>query len=180
MADSKNTTHTHQEKRDGLHQHRVLNPHPHRVQDPRFRDPACAFFDPHDLLQVKYEMLRAVEREGCSVSEATRRFGVSRPCFYQARAAFEHQGMSGLLRGRPGPKSARKLTEEVMEFIEQRVPDGQPLRARVLAPQIQERFGITVHPRSIERAVMRRKKKASCAARAQSGTSRRGARDVAP
>ncbi len=46
-----------------------------------------------------------------------------------------------------------------MAFIKQRVPDGQPLCARVLAPQIQERFGMTVHPRSIERAVTRRKKK---------------------
>lgn len=173
MADSTYNTHNHQDKIEGLKKHRVLNPHPHKVNDPLFRDPSCEFFDPHDLLQVKYEMLRSVEHEGCSVSEATRRFGFSRPCFYQTRTAFEQHGMAGLMRGHPGPKSARKLTDEVMEFIEQSVPEGEPLRSRVLAPKIQERFGIEVHPRSIERAVKRRKKKASFPVRKQPGKSRR-------
>ena len=175
MADFKHKTHNQQHKIEGLKKHRVLNPHPHKVSDPLFRDPSCEFFDPHDLLQVKYEMLRSVEQEGCSVSEATRRFGFSRPCFYQARAAFADHGMAGLIRGHPGPKSARKLTDEVMEFIEQSVPEGEPLRSRVLAPKIQERFGIEVHPRSIERAVKRRKKKASFPARKQPGKNRRSA-----
>jgi len=173
MADSNNKTHKLQEKIEGLKQHRTLNPHPQKVSDPLFRDPSCEFFDPHDLLQVKYEMLRSVEQEGCSVSEATRRFGFSRPCFYQTRAAFAQHGMSGLIRGQSGPKSARKLTDEIMEFIEQSVPEGQPLRSRVLAPKIQERFGIEVHPRSIERAVKRRKKKESFSARTQAGKRRR-------
>ena len=38
-------------------------------------------------------------------------------------------------------------------------PDEKPLRARKLAPLIMEKFGKDVHPRSIERAVTRRKKK---------------------
>jgi transposase len=173
MTHSNDTTHNHQHKTERLKEHRALNPHPHKVSDPLFSDPSCEFFDAHDLLQVKYEMLRAVAQEGCSVSEATRRFGFSRPCFYHTRAAFEQHGMAGLLRGHPGPKSARKFTEEVMEFIEQHVPEGEPLRARVLAPQIQERFGIEVHPRSIERAVKRRKKKESCSTRKYPAQSRR-------
>ena len=173
MADSDYKTKSQPNKIERLKKHRTLNPHPHKVNDPLFRDPSLEFFDAHDLLQVKYEMLRSVEHEGCSVSEATRRFGFSRPCFYQTRAAFEQHGMAGLMRGHPGPKSARKLTDEVMEFIEQHVPEGEPLRSRALAPKIKQHFGIEVHPRSIERAVKRRKKKEPLPVRKQPGKSRK-------
>lgn len=146
-------------KIERLKHDKALNPHPEKVRESNFLESSVGFFDPHDLLQVKYEMLRAVEKEGRSVTESARNFGFSRPCFYQTRAAFEKHGLAGLLRGQPGPKSARKLTDEVMEFIEQSVPEGEPLRSRGLAPKIKARFGIDIHPRSIERAVKRRKKK---------------------
>ena len=42
-----------------LAESRTLNPHPEAVTDPAFT--AGAFFDPADLVQVKYEMVRAVE-----------------------------------------------------------------------------------------------------------------------
>jgi hypothetical protein len=43
------------------------------------------FFDPQDLLQVKYEMLRHVDVDKAPVTEAAAAFGLSRPAFYQAR-----------------------------------------------------------------------------------------------
>jgi hypothetical protein len=46
-----------------------------------------------------------------------------------------------------------------ISFIEEKVIEGKPLRARKLAPLIKEKFGKDVHPRTIERAVTRRKKK---------------------
>jgi hypothetical protein len=51
------------------------------------------------------------------------------------------------------------LTAEVLAFIEENTEEGQPLRARKLAPLLREKFGKDVHPRSIERAIARRKKK---------------------
>ena len=42
------------------------------------------FFDPRDLVQVKYEMLRRVRVDGASVSQAARDFGFSRTAFYRA------------------------------------------------------------------------------------------------
>ena len=57
------------------------------------------------------------------------------------------------------PKFFHKLTADVLEFIEGKVKEGVPLRARKLAPLIKEKFGKEVHPRSIERAMERRKKK---------------------
>ena len=58
----------------------TLNPSPDKVRDPKFRE--NEFFDPHDLVQVKYEMLRRVSIEKASVTDATGEYGVSRPVSY--------------------------------------------------------------------------------------------------
>jgi hypothetical protein len=47
-----------QQKRQTLRRHGTLNPQPESVTHPLFQD--SEFFDPDDLLQVKYEMLRQV------------------------------------------------------------------------------------------------------------------------
>ena len=49
-------------KGESLRQQGVLNPHPEKVADPLFHD--SEFFDPRDLVQVKYEMLRRVRVGG--------------------------------------------------------------------------------------------------------------------
>ena len=75
-----------------LHRHHAANPHLQTVTDPLFVS-GNTFFDPRDLVQVKYEMLHRVQ-EGQSVTQAVSRFGFSRPTFYQARAALERGGCS--------------------------------------------------------------------------------------
>jgi len=147
------------DKTESLKKYGALNPHPQKVAEKTFSDSALEFFDPRDLVQVKYEMLRAVEKEGRSVKHASEAFGFSRPAFYQAQLQFKQQGVTGLVKKRPGPKSAHKLTADVLAFIEEKIEEGKPLRARKLAPLIREKFGKDVHPRSIERAVIPRKKK---------------------
>ena len=146
-------------KHERLKEQGALNPHPEKVRDEFFLDTKLEFFDPHDLVQVKYEMLRSVEKEGLLVTEASKRFGFSRPAFYQVQSQYKQVGITGFIRERPGPKSAHKLTPEVVEYIEGRIKEGEPLRARTLVPLIKEKFNKDVHPRSIERAIVRRKKK---------------------
>jgi transposase len=135
----------------------ALNRHPERVRAPWFQ--AGGFFDPRDAVQVKYEMLRQVSREGTAKAEAAALFGVSRPTFYQAEAAFARGGLSGLLPRQRGPKGAHKLTPDVMAFIEARLAGEGPVHARALARQIEAELGLSVHPRSIERAIARKKKR---------------------
>ena len=146
------------DKTESLKKYGALNPHPQKVAEKTFSDSALEFFDPRDLVQVKYEMLRTVEKEGRSVKLASEAFGFSRPAFYQAQAQFKQGGVTGLVKRRPGPKSAHKLTDDILSFIEKKVIEGKPLRARKLAPLIREKFGKDVHPRTIERAVTRGKK----------------------
>ena len=147
------------DKSERLKEYGAFNPHPEKVTEKMFSDSMLDFFDPRDLIQIKYEMLRAVDKEGRSVKQASEAFGFSRPAFYQVRAKFKQGGVSGLIKKRPGPKSAHKLTTDVLTFIEESVEEGEPLRARKLAPLLREKFGKDVHPRSIERAIARRKKK---------------------
>ena len=149
----------HDDKTQSLKKYGALNPHPNKVLEKPFSDSTLEFFDPRDLVQVKYEMLRAVDREGRSVKQASEAFGFSRPAFYQAQSQFRQEGVTGLVKKRPGPKSAHKVTDDIMAFIEEKIKSGKPLGARKLAPLIREKFDKEVHPRTIERAVTRRKKK---------------------
>src|SRR5919198_2468037 len=80
-----------QQKRQTLRRHGTLNPQPDSVSHPLFQN--SDFFDPDDLLQVKYEMLRQVHVDRESISEAARAFGFSRPSFYQAQSAFREDGV---------------------------------------------------------------------------------------
>jgi len=135
----------------------VLNPGPERVRAPWFG--TGGFFDARDLVQVKYEMLRHASREGATKADAATLFGLSRPTFYQAEAAFARDGLTGLLPRLRGPKSAHKLTPEIMAFIEQHLTGDGQTHARVLARRIEVELGVSIHPRSIERAIARKKKR---------------------
>jgi transposase len=134
----------------------TLNAHAQAVHDPAFSE--SAFFDARDLVQVRYEMLRRVHIEGQAIAEAAAGFGVSRPTFYKAQADFERAGLVGLLPGKRGPHGGHKITAEVLRFIEEvrAVEDG--LDTPALIARIAERFGFTVHRRTVERALARKKK----------------------
>jgi transposase len=145
-------------KLSALRKSRTLYPHAEAVRDTEFRQ--NAFFDPRDALQVKYEMLRRVSQEGASVSATAKSFGLSRPAFYEARRAFQREGLAGLMRERPGPRRAHKLSVEVMAYVEELLEADRPPLLTEIIRMVQARFGITVHRRSLERARARRAKKA--------------------
>ena len=128
------------------------------VRDPAFVD--SDFFDPRDLIQVKYEMLRRVRTEGQSIAKASAMFGLSRPTFYKARSDFDRSGLVGLLPGKRGPRRPHKITPEVARFIEETVVRGEELTAQRLVECIAERFDLVVHQRTVKRALARLKKKA--------------------
>jgi transposase len=106
-------------------------------------------------------MLRRVQTDGWSVTQAAKTFGLSRLSFYHARSAFEREGLSGLVAKKRGPKDAHKLSRAVMAFVEQLIENQPELNARVIAQHIEQRFGRSVHPRSVERALKRQEKKRS-------------------
>jgi transposase len=142
-------------KLQALREQRALYPHPESVKAEGFGPDQ--FLDPRDLVQVKYEMLREHRLKGRPVKEVSREFGVSRQGFYLAEAAFEQEGMPGLLPRRRGPKGAHKCTDSILDFVAQwrEAPGSEPS----VVEAIEDRFGVRLHPRSIDRALARRKKK---------------------
>lgn len=132
----------------------ALNPAPEKVHDPNFRD--SEFFDPRDIVQVKYEMLRRVSVENASVANATEEYGVSRPTYYQTKASFDEAGLAGLVPKKRGPRGPHKLQGAVLAFVQKQVIAGKPIRARELAKLIRQKFHLNVHPRTIERAIVKK------------------------
>lgn len=144
-------------KTQSLRQSGTLNPRPQDVRDQLFREKE--FFDARDLVQVKYEMLRRVSQEGHSISQAAASFGFSRPSFYQAQTVFEASGLAGLVPQKRGPKQGHKLTPEVLEFVRNARAGDAEVRTADLVKMVQERFGLELHSRTIERGLLRSQKK---------------------
>jgi transposase len=144
-------------KAAALRQHGSLNPRPGGVGNDLFR--TYDFFDPNDLVQVKYEMLRQVSVERGSVTEAAAQFGLSRPSFYEAQSSFQQDGLVGLLPEKRGPRRAHKLSAEIMEFLQKEKAEDPDLSGAALAEKLWKERRLRVHRRSIERALARREKK---------------------
>jgi transposase len=144
-------------KLQSLREQGCLNPRPQSVTDELFA--GNEFFDARDLVQIKYEMLRRVEKDGYSISEAAVSFGFSRPTFYQAQAAFAAEGVAGLVPRKRGPRQAHKVTAEIVEFLGHVRQQDPSTTTNDLVNRIRERFDLVVHPRTVERALARGQKK---------------------
>jgi transposase len=112
-----------------------------------------AFFDPEDLLQLKYETLRAVELEKCPIAKAARDFGLSRPTIYEAQSQLQQQGLEGLLPHKRGPKTAHKLTAEILRYVQEQAAAEPEIKAEELARRVRQRFAVKLHPRTIQKAL---------------------------
>ncbi len=143
------------QKLEALREDGTLNPTPNDVHDPKFLE--NEFFDRHDIVQVKYEMLRRVSVENASVSAATEEYGVSRPTYYQTKASFDKGGVAGLVPQKRGPRGPHKLRGQALAFVQEQLVAGEPVRARELAKRIRQKFALNIHPRTIERAVAGKK-----------------------
>ena len=121
------------DKKDGklsaLQQQGTLNPRPKDVRDELFLKDT--FFDARDLVQVKYEMLRRVQTDGRSVTDAAASFGFSRPSFYQALSAFEQDGLAGLVPHKRGPKQAHNSRTKSSRSSTRRARKNPPSDCRI-------------------------------------------------
>jgi len=146
-----------QTKRQALKASGTFNPRSAKVRHPLFQQ--SEFFDPQDLLQLKYETLRALKAEGCSIAKAASDFGLSRPTIYQTQAIFAEKGVEGLLPHKTGPKHPRKLTPEVRQHL-QELEEAEPeMGAAELARRVRQRFKVKLHPRTIEKALQGKAKR---------------------
>ena len=131
----------------------ALNSSPERVRDEKFQGAEGEFFDRQDKVQVKYEMLRAHAVDGESVTEAAERFGYSRESFYQSHKRLRRDGLVGLADRKKGRQGPEKLTPEILEFLGERKSQEPTLSGARLAALVQKRYGVSLHRRTVERAL---------------------------
>jgi hypothetical protein len=79
-------------KIEALRSSGALNRHPQRVRHPLFAE--HDFFDPNDMVQLKYETVRAVEVDGRPIAQAALDYGLSRPTLYEAQENFRQEGIA--------------------------------------------------------------------------------------
>jgi transposase len=144
-------------KSEALARDGVLNPNPGAVRDAVFA--GNPFFDPKDLVQVRYEMVRRHRVDGVAIGAAAAAFGVTRPTFYKAQSALQSAGLAGLLPGKRGPKAGHKVSAEVIAFVLDLKATSPALTTAQRLSAIQTRFGVKVHRRSLERALAHKKKR---------------------
>jgi transposase len=144
-------------KREALRTTGTFNPRAAQVHHPLFQQ--SPFFDPEDLLQLKYETLRAVELEKCPVAKAARDFGLSRPTIYEAQTQLQQQGLEGLLPHKRGPKAAHKLTDEILRYVQEQAAAQPEINAEELARRVRQRFAVKLHPRTLQKALSSKAKR---------------------
>lgn len=136
-------------KREGL-----LNPKPERVSHPLFEDRALEFFDPYDLPQVRYEMLRAAKVENRAVAKACRQFGFSRERFYQFDKVFMERGYVALVgSSSAGRRPLIALNQEIVSFIVHRKLEDPKVSGDILREEIHKRYMVDCSRRTVERVL---------------------------
>ena len=154
-------------KQEAMSRQNVLYHNAESVTDELFQTED--FFDPHDLIQVKYEMLRRVRTDSWSVTRAADAFGFSRISYYAIQRAFDAEGLPGLLPKKRGPKQPTKLTDTVIAFIEEQREHTPSPSAAQLQTLLAEHLGVTVHKRTVERVLQSKKKRPGSADDSSSG-----------
>lgn len=140
-------------KQKALRASGTLNPHPEAVRSELFH---TDFFDPYDLVQVKYEMLRAHSVDEDAVAEVCRQFGLSRESFYQIQQTFQELGFSSFLPRKRGRKGPIKLKGAVLEFTLAQKKENPAIDPGHLAALIQERYGIAIHRTTVLRGLKKK------------------------
>ncbi len=141
------------DKSERLQRSRTLNPNPEAVSDPLFE--CSPFFDPRDLLQVRYEMIRSHTKD-TTLAAVAARYGMSVPSCVRAKRAFREGGLHALIPERPGPRGPRKITPEMLAFAERYWAMPGAVSVRNLAEMIRERFDVTIHYSSLHRALSKK------------------------
>lgn len=114
------------------------------------------FYDPMDIVQVKYEMLRDSEETGGTIKNAAEDFGFSRTAYYKTKEAFEQQGMAAFFPQKTGPKQPHKLTADLQGFIDDYRANNPRAGVVEITGAILEKRGVSVSRRTVERYIYKK------------------------
>ena len=116
-----------------------LHRSPESVKDETFIEQSD-FFDPRDIVQVKYELLRRCEVDSKDVASTCLDFGFSRTTYYKVQQAFLRGGLPSLMgrpRGRPNPV---KVTDVVLGYTIAEKAKNPKLTAKDMVAALDVRY----------------------------------------
>jgi len=140
-------------KKKFLEREGLINPKPERVSHPFFE--TLNFFDPLDLPQVRYEMIRAARVENNSVAKACKLFGFSREYFYKLERSFMARGYVALLGSTMGRRPIIALNQEIVNFIVHRKIEQPTISGENLRQELQKLYHVDCSRRTVERIVQK-------------------------
>jgi transposase len=114
------------------------------------------FYDPSDIVQVRYEMLRGVREHELSIDEALKQYGMSRTTYYNAKEAFEEAGVVGLIPEKRGPKGSR-MNPKAEECILAYLSDHPKATTSEVCRRVLSATGITVSESTMRRFIKNRR-----------------------
>lgn len=139
------------EKIKFLEKEGLLNQKPDRISHSLFK--THEFFDPLDILQVRYEMLRSAKIDSCSVAEVCRIFGFSREYYYKLGRMFSERGFVGLLGAPSGRRPLIALNQELVNFIIHKKLEEPKLSGDNICKQIKKIYHVKCSTRTVERTI---------------------------
>jgi transposase len=116
------------------------------------------YFDVYDIIQVKYEMIRAVKNEELSVTDSSIQFGFSRTAYYKIERQFNEEGIYGLFSKKTGPKLPVKLTKDILDFANDLKIQRSDITNEEIVEEIYLQKGIRIHKRSLQREKAKKKR----------------------
>jgi len=142
-------------KKDVLMKNGTYNKNHSKVKKEKFQE--GGFYDPMDIVQVRYEMIKEAGDGGKAIEQVTGEYGYSRASYYHIKGDFDNGGMIALVPEKTGPRSPSKLTGDLQEYIANYVEGNPRASSSQIAMAIEQDKGVTVNKRTVER--FRSKKK---------------------
>jgi transposase len=136
-------------KEDSLKKSNCFNQNYENVTAGIFK--TSSFFDSRDIVQVKYEMIRAVSNAEGTITDISCAYGFSRKSYYQVNEAFQSGGLDALVPKKKGPKKPHKLTPEALTFINSFLESNPKAKADKISLALETELGISIHSRTIYR-----------------------------
>ena len=109
------------------------------------------FYDPMDIVQVRYEMIKDADNSGKTIGQVSSEYGYSRASYYHIKDSFDKGGMTALIPEKTGPKESRKLTSDLQEYIKEYIRRDPSVSSSKIAAEIKNVKGVTISKRTVER-----------------------------
>ena len=141
-------------KREILQANGTYNKNYEKIKNHKFI--TGSFYDPMDIVQVKYEMLKDAEEGNRGIAQVADEFGFSRASFYNTKDEFNEQGLSAFVPEKPGPRRPYKLTDSYKDYVDRYISENPKASSNEIARSLKKDKGIDISKRTVER--YRRKK----------------------